>query len=87
MGLVSSAPAEVTVAVASSDPVVAAIARLEGKVDVALALHGADIRELRSDSADHEARIRSLERKVWIAAGFAAAVGGVIGNLAPSLLK
>ena len=29
--------------------------------------------------SDHETRIRALERKVWAASGFAAALGGGIG--------
>lgn len=37
--------------------------------------------------ADHEDRIRSLERKVWIAAGAAAVIGGLFGNIAPALIK
>lgn len=28
---------------------------------------------------DHEVRLRSLERKLWLAAGAAAAVGGIAG--------
>lgn len=34
---------------------------------------------------DHETRIRSLERKVWLAAGAAAVIGGTVGNLFPML--
>lgn len=30
---------------------------------------------------DHEVRLRSLERKLWIAAGAAASVGGVAGAI------
>ncbi|WNT44342.1 membrane protein [Microbacterium phage Mabodamaca] len=36
---------------------------------------------------DHEARIRSLERKVWLAAGGAMVLGGALGNLASTLIK
>ncbi|AWY06654.1 tail needle protein [Microbacterium phage Zeta1847] len=82
------APAEVTVAVASADPVVAAIARLEGKVDVALALHGADLRELRHDRDDHEVRIRAQEarktvspRDLWVGLGGAAATGAALASI------
>lgn len=35
---------------------------------------------------DHETRIRSVERKVWMAAGFAAAIGGVGGGLLSRML-
>lgn len=33
-----------------------------------------------NDSSDHEARIRRLERWVWIATGAAAAVGSAVGS-------
>ncbi|QOI66934.1 hypothetical protein SEA_GARDENSTATE_22 [Microbacterium phage GardenState] len=81
-------PAETTVAVVNAPDetaVLVAIARLEGKVDATLAVHGADLSRLRDADADHEARIRSLERKLWIAAGGAAVLGGVLGNIAPFL--
>lgn len=35
---------------------------------------------------DHETRIRRLERAVWVAAGAAAAGGGVIGSLAQQIM-
>ncbi|HET6291027.1 MAG TPA: hypothetical protein VFG15_30320 [Amycolatopsis sp.] len=39
--------------------------------------HEQRIRELEKVSvADHESRIRGLERKIWVAAGVAAAGGG-----------
>lgn len=34
---------------------------------------------------DHETRIRSLERKVWIAAGTATAAGGLLGSIGQQL--
>ncbi|WP_116042234.1 hypothetical protein [Amycolatopsis palatopharyngis] len=40
-----------------------------------------EVRDMRSevkDIADHENRLRSLERKVWLAAGIAAAASGGI---------
>lgn len=40
-----------------------AFTRLEGKVDVALAQHGADLKAHADGLADHEARIRTLEAK------------------------
>ncbi len=48
-----------------------------------------EVREMRPLPArieDHETRIRSLERKVWAAAGAAAAAGGVLGTIAQQLL-
>ena len=39
------------------------------------------MQELSEDSKDHEKRIRALERKVWIAAGFAAAAGAGVSQL------
>lgn len=54
--------------------------------DMKAANHTAD---LRADVADHEARIRSLEKWVWRAAGLAAAVGllggGVLGDIVGKL--
>lgn len=44
------------------------------------AVHG-EVRDMRNevkDIADHENRLRSLERKVWLAAGAAAALSGGI---------
>lgn len=45
------------------------------------AVHG-EVRDMRGevkDIADHENRLRSLERKVWIAAGVAAGLtGGIV---------
>lgn len=38
-----------------------AFTRLEGKVDVALAQHGADLKAHAADLADHEDRLRKLE--------------------------
>lgn len=35
---------------------------------------------------DHEIRIRSLERKIWAAAGFAAALGTGLGTFLSQLL-
>lgn len=34
---------------------------------------------------DHETRLRRLERAVWVAAGAAAAGGGVVGSIAQQL--
>ena len=70
--------------------------RIETKLDAANTYqvdHEGRIRALENDNTpgghlDHENRIRRLERSVWIAAGAAAAGGGVIGQiLAPLLSK
>lgn len=37
-------------------------------------------------TADHEVRIRKLEKFVWLAMGFAAAGGGVVGSLMTNLM-
>jgi hypothetical protein len=51
------------------------VARIEVKLDQALANH-----------ADHETRIRKLERALWIATGAAAAGGGTLGAIASQLM-
>lgn len=65
----------------TSDEAVVAerLARIEVKLDHALTQHGEDLK-------DHEARIRRLERALWIAAGFATTAGGGIGALVSQLL-
>ncbi len=35
---------------------------------------------------DHEIRLRGLERKIWMAAGFAAAIGTGLGTLLSQLM-
>lgn len=35
---------------------------------------------------DHETRLRSLERKIWMAAGFAAAIGTGLGTVLSQLI-
>ena len=55
------------------------LARLEGKVDVAITGQGADIRDLQKDVADHENRLRAEERRPRVTpkhlyAGLSAAV-------------
>lgn len=61
----------------SSEDLVALLERLvriETKLDLSNRTHD-----------DHETRIRRLERTIWIATGFAAAAGGVAGQLAGHL--
>lgn len=50
------------------------IARLEVKLDHATAQH-----------TDHEGRIRQLERARWLATGFAASLGGLVGTVVATL--
>ena len=40
---------------------------------------------IREKQHDHEGRLRAVERKVWIAAGFAAGAGGTVGGLLSQL--
>lgn len=51
------------------------LVRIEAKLDHNSGTH-----------ADHETRLRKLERSIWIATGFAAALGGVAGQLAALLM-
>ena len=51
------------------------VARIEVKLDQALASH-----------ADHEIRIRRLERALWMAVGAGLAGGGVAGAIAAQLM-
>jgi hypothetical protein len=53
-----------------------ALARIETKLDAMTA------RDL-----DHESRIRSLERALWLGIGFAAAIGSATGSLAAKLIS
>jgi hypothetical protein len=43
-------------------------------------------RFVATPNVDHEARIRKLEKIVWVAMGFAAAGGGLIGGFVSSWL-
>jgi hypothetical protein len=68
--------------------------RIDTKLDVALAQqadHEGRIRALEQDNSpgghmDHEGRIRRIE-KLWLAAGTAAAGGGVLGQLLAALVN
>lgn len=84
------APVEV-----SETSLLVAFTRLEAKVDVALAGHGADIRELKTDRDDHEARLRVQEAKktvsprdLWLAVSGAIATSWIlfqwVGALIPT---
>jgi hypothetical protein len=69
--------------------------RLEAKVDVALAQHGARLDNHTADLADHEARLREVEQRktvspwqLWLAVtggvGTLAALAGLVSTLIPS---
>lgn len=45
-----------------------------------------DLAGVPAQLADHELRIRALEKRVWLAAGFAAGAGGTVGGLLSRLL-
>lgn len=63
------------------------LVRMETKLDYSIqtdASHSERITALEKangPNADHESRIRSLERIIWIATGAAGAGGGVVGAL------
>jgi hypothetical protein len=52
------------------------LVRIEAKLDSNSGTH-----------ADHETRIRKLERAVWLATGFAAAGGGLVGQLVAQFMQ
>jgi hypothetical protein len=41
----------------------------------------------RADIKALETRVTALEKKIWIASGFAAGVGGIVGNFVPTFLR
>lgn len=51
------------------DPVLTRLAVIETKID-----------QVISKDTDHEARIRRLERALWMGIGFAAALGSAVGS-------
>lgn len=78
--------------VSSDAALLLAFTRLEGKVDVALTQHGADIKAQGRDLEDHEERLRALEAKatvsprtLWLAftsaAGLAISAGPVVAKI------
>jgi hypothetical protein len=44
------------------------------------------LERMSGPNADHEARIRKLEKIVWVAMGFAAALGGAVGGFVSNLI-
>lgn len=53
------------------------LARLEAKLDVI----GVKLDLMSGTMIDHETRLRSLEKKVWMAAGAASIIGGAVSQL------
>jgi hypothetical protein len=49
--------------------ILVALTRMEAKVDVALAQHGARLDNVETDMTDHEARLRTLEAKQTVSPG------------------
>jgi hypothetical protein len=83
----------------SSDPIglLERLIRIETKLDSSHASdadHEARIRALESERHpdheqrlnDHETRLRRAERSLWIAAGAAAAGGGILGSIVGPLI-
>jgi hypothetical protein len=58
---------------------------LAAVVDPALSTIRDDVSEIRDDLGDHETRIRSIERRVWVFAGTAMAGGAGIAQAASLL--
>lgn len=55
--------------------------------DLLVQIHAVLLYSFAPQQVDHEARIRRLERIVWLAMGAAAVSGGAIGTLASGLLN
>lgn len=68
--------------------ILVALTRMEAKVDVALAQHGAKIDSLTADGQDHEVRLRAIESRPTVTPGglWAAVLGGIGGFVALSTL-
>jgi uncharacterized membrane protein YoaK (UPF0700 family) len=56
--------------------VITRLTRIETKLELWLTQH-----------ADHETRIRALERRMWIAMGAAAVGGGALSQIVPQLFQ
>lgn len=84
-----------TIPAGDPGPVIERLIRIETKQDITLQKVDDQenrIRALEQDNtpgghADHESRIRRLERSMWLIAGAAAAGGGVAGQLVAGLIK
>lgn len=60
--------------------------RMDGRLGTAIATLTQSNSGVRTTQADHEVRIRALEKKAWLLAG-AAAVAGTIGGNVSRLLN
>lgn len=61
--------------------------KLTAIIDPALTTIREDVAEVVADVADHESRIRAVERRLWVAAGIAAAAGTGLSQILPALAK
>lgn len=76
-------------------PVIERLIRIETKLDVVREdqtdqehrLRALEVDNAPGGHADHETRIRRLERSMWLIAGAAAAGGGVAGQLLAGLIN
>lgn len=62
------------------------LTRMETKLDNVIASKTTEHADLRGDVADHEARIRALEKVWWKTAGIAALVAGAVAAAASALI-
>ena len=62
------------------------LARVEGKLDAISREYSVRLVALENRALDHETRLRSTERKVWLAAGFAATLAGGAASAVTNLL-
>lgn len=60
---------------------------LSSVIDPALSTIRDDVAEVVVDVADHETRIRAIERWRWLIAGAATAGGAVLAQVAPLLTR
>lgn len=71
---------------AAPEPTGERLARMETKLDAVLANQAENATRQAAQHADHETRIRGLERAKWAFAGFAAAGGGAFGAIVTKLI-
>lgn len=55
--------------------------RMDGRLGMAIATLSQSHSGIAATQSDHETRLRSLEKRMWILSGAAAFIGGVGGNL------
>lgn len=86
-------PPEISPTKAEADLLIA-FTRLEGKVDVALAQHGADLAVHGRELSDHETRLRALEntptvspRALWTTVASAAGLAIAAAPLVQQILS